>query len=63
MINAYDISSVEACGTAESCLIHVPVHFPRSGEGTMGVKRHLRDIYLLQQKNVQSQFFKKYISN
>jgi len=49
MINAYEVSSVETCGTDESCLIHVPLHFPRSGEGTMGVKRHLRDIYLLPQ--------------
>ena len=49
MISAYEVSSVEACGTDESCLIHVPVHFPRSREGTMGVKRHLRDIYLLPQ--------------
>jgi len=49
MINAYEVSSVEACGTDESCLIHVPVHFPRSRKGTMGVKRHLRDIYLLPQ--------------
>lgn len=37
MINTYEVSSVEACGTDESCLIHVPVHFPHSGEGTMGV--------------------------